>query len=537
MADAGPLLEVKNLTISFPSPHGMVRAARNVSWSIGAGETLVILGESGSGKSVSTSAILDLIDSPPAIIGSGEIFFRGENLLSMSPHQRKSINGAKISMIFQDPLSALNPVYSIGWQISETMRVHGVQADKIDSRVIDLLRKVGIERPEQRVHDYPHQFSGGQRQRIMIASAIALEPDLLVADEPTSALDVTVQAQVLDLLKDIQRESGMSLVVITHDLSVAARIADRIIVMKDGEIVESGLAADMLSNPQHPYTKQLLAATLGQTGFSKTSDGNGATEPLVEFRQISKVYGARNSDGSGGVRAVDDISFKMAKGETLGIIGESGSGKSTMAKMLLGLEKPTSGEILVGGRDVASLSSKDQFALKRRMQFVFQDPTASLNPQMKIVDIISEPWSIHRDVLPKSQWRSNACELLERVGLSAQFADRYPHQFSGGQRQRIAIARSLALRPDIIVCDEALSALDASVRGQIIDLLKELRRELGLSYVFIGHDLSVVRNFATRVVIMLRGKIVEQGDVETIFTQPSHEYTQKLLAASFLETA
>ncbi|MBW6424406.1 ABC transporter ATP-binding protein [Rhizobium sp. XQZ8] len=529
------LLQIRNLSIDFPSRAGTVHAVADVSWSVGRGETLAILGESGSGKSVSASAVLDLVDTPPAVIANGEILYRGRDLLKATRGERRAINGRKISMIFQDPLAALNPVYPVGWQIAETLRVHGVDKATAHARVIDLLKKVGIDDPERRAKQYPHQFSGGQRQRIMIASAIALEPELLIADEPTSALDVTVQAQVLALLKELQAESGMGIVLITHDLAVVEKVADRVIVMQAGRVVEAGTATEIMNSPQHPYTRRLLDAMPGRHGFAtelSASDGN----VLLEVDKVSRIYGIEPGKiaeaGPKAIRAVDEASFTLRGGETLGIVGESGSGKSTLARMLLGLDHPTAGTIRFDGKDLNGMSAADTFKVRRRMQFVFQDPTASLNPRMTIEQIVSEPWAIHSDVLPKREWRAKAVDLLERVGLKADHIDRHPHQFSGGQRQRIAIARALALQPEVIVCDEAVSALDVSIQAQVIDLLKQLRSDLGLSYIFIAHDLALVRDFATDVIVMYRGQIVEQGHTQEVYSNPKHDYTKRLLIAS-----
>ncbi|MTH60877.1 ABC transporter ATP-binding protein [Paracoccus litorisediminis] len=528
-----PLLSVRNLSIQFPSRAGLVRAVEDVSWDVNAGETLAILGESGSGKSVSASAVMNLIETPPAVIPQGQILFEGQDLLQADAEMRRRINGKSISMIFQDPLAALNPVYPIGWQIAETMRVHGVAHDVAQARVIELLARVGIAEPERRMKDYPHQFSGGQRQRIMIASAIALKPKLLIADEPTSALDVTVQARVLDLLKEIQVENGMGMVLITHDLSVVERVADRVVVMQAGRVVESGTSAQVMQHPQHDYSRRLLAAIPGRAGFS---DMGAAKGDILAVRGVSKIYAglarqfARSKTKP--VRAVDDVSFTMAKGETLAVVGESGSGKSTLARMILGLDDPTLGTIHFEGKPMQGQSAADAYKMRRRVQFVFQDPTASLNPRMTVQQIIAEPWAIHPDVLPRNQWRSRVAELLEQVGLKPDHANRHPHQFSGGQRQRIAIARALALKPELIVCDEAVSALDVSVQAQVIDLLKDLRRDYGLSYVFVAHDLALVRDFATSVLVMYGGKIVEKGPVRQIYGNPQHDYTKALLRAS-----
>lgn len=515
-------LEVHNLSVEFHTLHGRVKAVQDVSFHLDRGETLAILGESGSGKSVSASAIMGLIDSPPGEITNGSILYHGEDLLLMSDEERRGINGARIAMIFQDPLAHLNPVYSVGWQITEMMTTHGVSAVAAKERALELLRRVGIPDPDARMKAYPHQFSGGQRQRLMIAMALALKPDILIADEPTTALDVTVQAQILALLKELQAETGMGLLLITHDLGVVAEIADRVVVMNTGEIVETGNADEVYANPQHPYTKRLIGAAPGKGGMAKVEAETG--NPLLRIEALSKTYG--------GFEALKDASMTVMPGEVVAIVGESGSGKSTLAKMLLRLEEPTSGKAIYKGRNLFDLSAKELFEIRREIQMVFQDPTQSLNPRMSVYDLISEAWAIHPDILPKSRWRDRVNDLLELVGLSAAYAKRYPHQFSGGQRQRIAIARVLALEPELIVCDEAVSALDVSIQAQVIKLLDGLRRDLGLSYIFIAHDLPVVQDFADRVVVMQGGRIVEEGTVRQIFEAPQEEYTRALLAAS-----
>ena len=524
-----PLLSIRNLSVHFPGPRGLVRAVENVSWQVDAGRTLAILGESGSGKSVSASAVMNLIDTPPALIPNGEILFEGRDLLTMTAEQRRLLNGKAMSMIFQDPLSALNPVYPVGWQIAETLRVHGVRKDIAHARAVELLDRVGIPEAARRARDYPHQFSGGQRQRIMIASAIALEPKLLVADEPTSALDVTVQAQIIELLKSIQTESGLGMVIITHDLAVADMAAHDVVVMQGGKVVEHGPVAQVMESPTQDYTRKLLDAVPGRGGFAAPHRiaARGDT-PLVEARDLCRVYG----DPARGVRAVDNARFRVDRGETLGVVGESGSGKSTLARMLLGLDRPTGGEILFDGKPLSGFSRAGMYAFRKRVQFVFQDPTASLHPRMSVFRIISEPWAIHPGVLDRAEWPRRVAELLERVGLRASHAHRYPHQFSGGQRQRIAIARALTLKPDLIVCDEAVSALDVSVQAQVIDLLKELRSDFDLSYVFVAHDLALIRDFASTVLVMNKGRIVEQGEVDRVYDHPTDAYTRQLLGAT-----
>ncbi|WP_416356616.1 ABC transporter ATP-binding protein [Aureimonas phyllosphaerae] len=530
-----PILEIRDLTVDFLSDEAPVRAVDGVSLRVRRGETLCILGESGSGKSVSSSTVLDILDTPPAEIVSGQILFEGRDLAGMTPEERRRINGRKIAMIFQDPLAHLNPVYTVGAQICEVFRAHSVCAGaEARRRGIELLGRVGIPEPEARFDRYPHEFSGGQRQRVMIAMAIALGPSLLIADEPTTALDVSVQAQILDLLADLQREFGMALVMITHDLEVAASMADRVIVMRRGRIVEEGEARAVFTQPGDDYTRRLMAAIPSHDGEGARRSKAPATEPLLDVQGLTKVYqvtsGLFSSPRS--VAAVEGVSFRVGRGETLGIVGESGSGKSSVAKMLLRLVEPTAGRALFRGTDIYGLERGELLRFRRKVQMVFQDPYGSMNPRMTVEAIISEPWRIHGDILPRAQWRARVRELLDLVGLNPDWASRHPHQFSGGQRQRIAIARALACDPELIVCDEAVSALDVSVQMQVIDLLADLRDRLGLAYVFITHDLPVVRNFADRIIVMRGGKVVEEADTETLFAVPRHEYTRTLLSSS-----
>ena len=516
------LLEVRDLSVDFHTAQGTVHAVRNVSFHLDRGETLAILGESGSGKSVSASAIMDLIDVPPGDITSGEVLFNRLNLLKESSEDRRLINGRKIAMIFQDPLSHLNPVYTVGWQIEEMMSAHGMSSDKARARALDLLRRVGIPEAETRIDAYPHQFSGGQRQRIMIAMALALKPDILIADEPTTALDVTVQAQILALLEELQDETGMGMLLITHDLGVVAEVADRVVVMNTGEIVETGTAEDVYGRPAHPYTKKLIAAVPGTGEMATPLDT--ATRPILEVNGLAKHYGE--------FIALEGASFTVLPGETVAIVGESGSGKSTLAKTLLRLEAATSGQALYQGRNLVTMRPRELFEIRRDVQMIFQDPTQSLNPRMSVYDIIAEAFVIHPEILPKPKWKDRVAELLAQVELEPGFMRRYPHQFSGGQRQRIAIARALALEPKLIICDEAVSALDVSIQAQVIDLLSGLQDQFGLSYMFIAHDLPLVRDFAHRVIVMQGGRIVEQGPAAQIFDTPRQPYTRQLIAAS-----
>lgn len=520
MLEMAPLLEVEGLTVDFETQNGTLTAVNDVSFSVSRNESVAIIGESGSGKSVLVNAIFDLIDSPPGHIKRGDIRFEGESLFAMSEQKRRALYGRRMAIVFQDPLVHLNPVYSVGWQICEMCLIHGMSRREAASQAIELLERVGIPDPRRRMHDYPHQFSGGQRQRVMIAMAMALKPDLLIADEPTTALDVTVQAQILDLLRDLRDETGMSLIMITHDLGVAADIADRVLVMRKGQIVERGPIKEVFSAPNHPYTKELL--TDRSNDYRSTSET--AREVILDVSKLNVCYGS--------YYAVRDVSFSLAKGEILGIVGESGSGKSTLAAAILRLLSPQSGTVCYRGKDIRALRGSDLKAYNRAVQAVFQDPFSSLNPRMTVLEIISEPWELHPGSVPREARRDRAAELLGMVGLKRSDLARYPSEFSGGQRQRIATARALALEPEIIVCDEAVSALDMTIQAQVIALLAELRLKLGLSYIFIAHDLTLVQKFADRVLVMKDGAVVEEGRAETVFTKPTHDYTRQLIAAS-----
>jgi len=518
---ADHLLEVRNLSVDFYTATGTVHAVRNISYHLDRGETLAILGESGSGKSVSSSAIMNLIDMPPGKISSGEILLNGKDLLKMGADERRAVNGRFIAMIFQDPLSHLNPVYTVGWQMREALRTHGIDNRQAQAEALRLFKRVALPEPEKALDKYPHEFSGGQRQRVMIAMALALKPDLLIADEPTTALDVTVQADVLALLKELQRETGMGVLIITHDLGVVSEVADRVVVMEKGVLVESGTVREVYRNPQHPYTKKLIAAAPGKGELHEpATDG----EPILKVRNARKSYG--------GFEALKGISFDLKAGETVAVVGESGSGKSTLARILLRLDDPDSGTAHWKGQDLFALSPGELFKLRRDLQMVFQDPTQSLNPRMTVYQLISEAWVIHPEILPKAKWRARVAELLDQVGLSPEHMGRYPHQFSGGQRQRIAIARALALEPQLIVCDEAVSALDVSVQAQVVSLLDKLRQEMGIAFIFIAHDLPLVRDFADYVMVMQKGEIVEFGTVGQVFDNPQQRYTQALISAT-----
>jgi len=526
------LLEVRNLTIDFATDNSIVHAVNDVSWHVDAGETLAILGESGSGKSVTASVIMDLLPAPPMMIRGGRIMFEGQDLLQLDGAKRRKINGSGLAMVFQDPLAALNPVYPVGWQIGEPLKSLGLGRQEIRRRVLELMHRVGIKSPEARIDHYPHQFSGGQRQRAVIAMALARGPKVLIADEPTTALDVTVQDKILRLIRELRDQDGMGVVLITHDLGVVAQHSDRVVVMRYGQIVEAGPTQEVLSNPSHEYTRKLLAALPGNA--MKIREAN-TSEALLEVRSLRKSFALSSGLFSRKkvemIHALDDVSLTVRCGEAVAIVGESGSGKSTLANVLLGLLKHDGGSALLDGQSIVSQTDAARTVISRRMQAVFQDPAASLNPRLKIADIIAEPWKIHRGVLAKEKWSDRISELLGEVDLPENFKDRYPDQLSGGQKQRVAIARALALTPQLIICDEAVSALDASVQSQIMALLKRLAEKQNLAYLFITHDLNVVKDFADRVVVMQKGRIVEDGFTSQIFERPVHEYTKKLIGS------
>ena len=535
------LLDVDNLHTRFGQGGTALDAVRGISLHIDAGETLCLVGESGSGKSVTGLSIMGLLPDS-ASHPQGKVLFtssrdaelRDVSMLDATPGQLETIRGARISMIFQEPMTALNPVLTIGSQLLEPLAMHlGLEGAAAKAKAIELLEQVEMPDPERRLADYPHRLSGGQRQRVMIAMALACEPDLLIADEPTTALDVTIQAQILELLHRLQKEHGTALLFITHDLSVVAQIADRVAVMQLGKIVEQGTRDDVLFAPQHEYTKELLAALPGNLERLDLPKVEAPT-PLIRLQNL-KVYFPikkgilqRHVDD---VRAVDDVTLDINEGKAMALVGESGSGKTTLGRAILGLIKPTAGAVMFEGRDLAPLTRSEFKPYRKDLQIVFQDPHSSLNPRLKISAILVEPMAANGIGADHAERLAMAAETLERVGLEAAMLRRFPHEFSGGQRQRIGIARALALNPKFIVCDEVTSALDVSVQARVLRLLDELRREFDITYLFITHNIDVVRYFCDEVAVMYQGKLVEQGDAQQVCSSPNHVYTQRLIDA------
>ncbi|MFC9709350.1 dipeptide ABC transporter ATP-binding protein [Paenibacillus sp. NPDC056933] len=530
-----PLLKVNELSISFHSGESEFQAVKEVSFEVQKGETLGIVGESGSGKSVTARSIMRLLASPPSQMKKGEILFKGVDLVHKTQKEMEGIRGRDIGMIFQDPMSSLNPTIKIGKQITESLIKHQkLSRREAKKQAIAMLELVGITRSEIRFNQYPHEFSGGMRQRVMIAIALACRPELLIADEPTTALDVTIQAQILNLMKEMQAQLGTSIILITHDLGVVAGMCDRVAVMKDGQIVESGTTTEIFANPKHPYTSRLLNALPRLDEKKKPKLVSlvprdlGDDQPLLEVKSLRQHF---NLGKGNTLKAVNDISFEIRQGETLGVVGESGSGKSTTGRAILRLHEPTGGDVLFKGVPLNRLSVAEMKTMRRHMQIIFQDPYASLNPKFRIMDIIGEALDIHHLASSPAEREKRVEELLEMVGLDPAHAQRYPHEFSGGQRQRIGIARALAVEPEFIVCDEPLSALDVSIQAQIVQLLEELQQRLGLTYLFIAHDLSMVKHISDRVAVMYNGKIVELAESEELYSNPQHAYTKALLSA------
>ena len=558
------LLSIQDLTVKFKTQEELITAVNNVSFDIPKGKTVGLVGESGSGKSVTSLATMGLIPMPPGQITQGKILFNGENLLTKTEKQMRQIRGNKISMIFQEPMTALNPVFRVGSQISEVLRLHkGMSRKQALNHAIELLNQVGIPDPKSKIRAYPHELSGGQKQRVMIAMAIACEPDLLICDEPTTALDVTIQKQVLELMLNLQQQYHMGMLFITHDLGVIADLADDVVVMYRSNIVEQNHVHNIFKNAKHPYTKGLIACRPMLHGNPKrlltVSDymHQDGTEKQVSADRFEPMIKPDKSDivshpvllevknlktwfpVKGGlfgrvlnhVKAVDDVSFVVHKGETLGLVGESGCGKTTLGRTILRLQKATSGEVIYDGINVMQLNKEKLRKLRSRIQIIFQDPYSSLNPRMTIGDIITEPMAIHNIGANKKERYARAQELMHKVDLKPQHLNRYPHEFSGGQRQRICIARAIGVEPEFIICDESVSALDVSVQAQVLNLLQDLQQDMGLTYIFISHDLSVVNYISDRVGVMNQGKIVELDTAENIYKYPQREYTKRLLDA------
>jgi microcin C transport system ATP-binding protein len=529
---AGTLIDVRDLQVAFRSGSTDSLAVKGVSFHIGKGETVALVGESGSGKSVSALSIMKLLPYPAASHPGGEILFEGKDLITAGEEEMQKVRGNRISIIFQEPMTSLNPLHTIEKQVGEVLKVHrGLDEGAVRARVVELLRKVGIRDPESRLADYPHQLSGGQRQRVMIAMALANEPDLLIADEPTTALDVTIQAQILELLADLKQEFGLSMLLITHDLGIVRRMADRIYVMRNGEIVEEGRAETLFADPKHPYTRHLIESE--PKGRAVPAPAGAPvlveTDNLKVWFPIKRGLLRRTVDH---IKAVDGVSLKVREGDTLGVVGESGSGKTTLGLALLRLIS-SDGPIVFRGRRIDGFSSKEMRPLRKEMQIVFQDPYGSLSPRLSIAQIIEEGLQIQAPELSYDDRRERVRHALTEVGLDPDTLDRYPHEFSGGQRQRIAIARAMVLEPKFVMLDEPTSALDQSVQAQIVELLRELQRKHGLGYLFISHDLKVVRALCNDVIVMRNGKVVEAGSAEEIFAAPKEDYTRALLAAAF----
>lgn len=559
-----PLLHVKNLRVSFKGEDKQyIETVKGISFDIPANTTVALVGESGSGKSVTSLATMGLLPvGQSKIDDQSKIIFEGKDLLSLSRKDMRKICGKDIAMIFQEPMSSLNPVFTVGNQIAEVLCLHmGLNRKQAQQRVLELLKEVGIPSPETKINAYPNQLSGGQQQRVMIAMAIACEPKLLIADEPTTALDVTIQKQIIDLLESLRKRRQMSMLFITHDLALVGEIADKVIVMRQGEIREQGAAEQVLEQPQDVYTRALLYCRpqISQrpyrlpvtSDFMRQEDNvlveqsfdaseipqrkrglNGDEQIILEVKNLKKsFYSRKGLFGKEEFQAVKGVSFKLAKGKTLGLVGESGSGKTTVGLLLMRLHQASGGQAFIEGKDILSLTEKEFTKYQRKIQIIFQNPYASLNPRFTVGQILLEPMQIHNIGKDDAERKQIALELLERVNLPEQAYYRYPHEFSGGQRQRIAIARCLTLKPEILICDESVSALDVSVQAQVLNLLQDLQDEFGLSYIFISHDLSVVKYISDQVMVMNHGEVVEIANSDELYAHPQHDYTKRLLQA------
>ena len=519
------LLDVKDLSVSFVTRNGTNKAVDNVSFTVEERQITAIIGESGSGKSVSCYAMLGLVPSPPGRIDGGTAYFQGQDLLALSEAELRAIRGRDIAMIFQDPMTCLNPFMKIGDQLIEPLTLHkGLAKAPARAQAEALLDEVGIRDPQAAMSAFPHEFSGGMRQRVMIAMALINEPKLLIADEPTTALDVTIQAQILKLIAELQTKRDIGVLFISHDLAVVSDIADQIVVMEKGKVVESGQPRTIFDDPQHPYTQKLLAAI---PSGQKAAD-TVTPDPLIRIEHLRTWF--TPTAGAEPVKAVDDVSLEIHRGEVLGLVGESGSGKSTLGRSILRLVPITDGKITFEDTELSALEGRSLKQFRHRMQMIFQDPYASLNPRMTVYDTLAEPLLLH-GLVNKAGLDQAIRELMDNVGLARAFVRKYPHEFSGGQRQRIAIGRALATRPEFIVADEPVSALDVTIQAQILDLLADLTKEYGLTMLFISHDLAVIRQIADRIAVMYRGKLVEEGSTAQVFDSPREDYTRSLLAA------
>lgn len=574
-----PLLSIQNLVTTFTSDGKTTTAVNNISFSLNKGETVGIVGESGSGKSVTSLSVMRLISAPAGKIASGSILYQNRegqtiDLVNLPEKEMRRYRGNEIAMIFQEPMTSLNPVFTCGYQVMEALMLHKkLNKSEAKARTIELFNKVKLPRPEAIFNSYPHQVSGGQKQRVMIAMAMSCEPSVLIADEPTTALDVTVQATILDLMRQLQQENEMGILFITHDLGVIAELAQRVVVMYKGNVVEEGPVAEIFSNPKHPYTKGLLACRpplnlkLSKlptvSDFMKVENGNlletgksiaevnrdfllspvqvserkkriQSNAPLLKVENLSTWFPIKKglfSKTKDYVKAVDQVSFEVYPGETVGLVGESGCGKTTLGRSILRLIEPTGGKVWFNGNEFTALDPKALRASRKDIQIIFQDPYSSLNPRMEVGAAIMEPMNVHGIMANEKERKERVMELLRRVNLSPDHFHRYPHEFSGGQRQRICIARAIALQPKFIICDESVSALDVSVQAQVLNLLNELRDDFGFTYIFISHDLSVVKFMSDRMIVMNKGKIEEMGDPDEIYANPKTEYTRNLIAA------
>ena len=554
-----PILSIQNLRVAFKSNTGLNEVLHGISYDLFPNEILGIVGESGSGKSVASLAIMGLLPPKKSVVSTGDILFKNKNILHYSQKELEALRGQKIAMIFQEPMSALNPSMSCGAQVEELLFQHtSLSKKEVKEKVIQLFNEVKIPTPHETFKKYPHEISGGQQQRVMIAMAIACKPDILIADEPTTALDVTVQKDIIELLKTLQKECKMSVIFISHDLALVSEIADRILVMYQGSIIESGPTKSIFKTPKENYTKALIGArptlksrlkqlptisdflsnTISKSVISKSSRTKKHKEiysqaPLLEVINLEKIYFSNPSffGTKTAFKAVDTVSFKVYAGETMGLVGESGCGKSTLGKAILQLDKATAGTLNYKGKDITNLHKKEMRALRKEIQIIFQDPYASLNPRLTVGEAIMEPMKVHRLFSSDKERKTKTLEILEKVGLDPSHFDRYPHEFSGGQRQRIGIARTIAVEPKLIICDESVSALDISVQAQVLNLLNVLKEDYGFTYIFISHDLAVVKFMSDQLMVMNKGKIEELGEADAIYDNPQKAYTKALIDA------